>query len=214
MQSAGLDIKAVLFDLDGVLVNSYDAWFHQFQGALMHFGHEPISEAEFRQHWGQSTDHDVATFMPERTTDEVKRYFVDHYHEYIKYLRLEPYADGILRYAKGLDLHVGCVTNSHRPIVSETLARFQIASDFEAVVTADDVQQPKPAPAMLRQACRHMGTLPGKTLFLGDTQVDAQAAAHAGCVFVGYRTDGAMRVEGHEQFAALLTMLLEKEYDL
>jgi HAD superfamily hydrolase (TIGR01509 family) len=211
MRREGLDIKAVLFDLDGVLVDSYDAWFHQFQGVLRHFGHEPINEAEFHKHWGQSTDHDVATFMPERTTDEVKQYFVNHYHEYVKYLKLEPYAERILCFVNELNLHVGCVTNSHRPIVSETLAHFQIENYFGTVVTADDVQQPKPAPAMLREACRHLGTLLEQTLFLGDTPVDAQAAANAGCVFAGYRIDGAMRVEDHEQFAGLLAMLLDKK---
>jgi phosphoglycolate phosphatase-like HAD superfamily hydrolase len=61
---------------------------------------------------------------------------------------------------------------------------------------------------MIRQACEHLGARPGQTVFLGDTLTDAAAAGNAGCFFVGYRIDGAARVEDHGQFAALLTCLL------
>ena len=207
------DIRAVLFDLDGVLVDSYNAWFQQFQGALRHFGYAPVSEKEFRKHWGRSTDHDVETFMPGRTTEEVKGYFFDHYHEYAKYLRLQPGARHILRLVKKLGPRIGCVTNSHRPIVNQTLAHFQLADYFETVVTADDVPEPKPAPAMIRYACRNLAVRTEQTLFLGDTPTDAQAAGRAGCVFVGYRFNGALRVEGHEEFAHLLVRLLRRRIE-
>ena len=205
------DIRAVLFDLDGVLIDSYRAWFHQFQAALLHFGYAPLSEAEFREHWGQSTDHDVETFMPERTTIEVKKYFFDHYREYVGYLRLQPDAKRILRFVKRQDLLVGCVTNSHSPIVTQTLAHFRLSEYFETVVTADDVQHPKPAPAMIRQACTHLGVRPEQTLFIGDTLADVQAAHSAGCVFVGYGIDSGLRVENHRQFAVLLARLLGRK---
>ncbi|MGD9379484.1 MAG: HAD family hydrolase [candidate division WOR-3 bacterium] len=208
MLRAGHDVRAVLFDLDGVLIDSYYAWFHQFQQALLHFGFAPVTEEEFRKQWGHSTDHDVKMFMPGRTSNEVRQYFSDHYHEYVHYLRLEPGAERILRFVDELELRIGCVTNSHRPIVRETLAHFRLADYFETVVTADDVPQPKPAPAMIHQACEHLGARPGQTVFLGDTLTDAAAAGNAGCFFVGYRIDGAARVEDHGQFAALLTCLL------
>jgi HAD superfamily hydrolase (TIGR01509 family) len=205
------DIKAVLFDLDGVLVDSYHAWFRQFQAALLHFGYAPVSEVEFRKHWGQSTDHDVATFMPERTTVEVKKYFFDHYGEYVEYLKLQPDAKRILRCVREQDLRIGCVTNSHSPIVSQTLAHFRLSDFFESVVTADDVEQPKPAPAMIRKACTYLRVRPGQTLFIGDTLADVQAAHSAGCVFVGYGIDSALRVEDHRQFAVLLARLLGRK---
>ena len=213
MLPRGHDIKAVLFDLDGVLIDSYYAWFHQFQQALLHFGYARVPEEEFRKHWGQSTDHDVKTFMPGQTSEEVRQYFADHYHAYVQYLRLEPDAERILRFVNEFNLRIGCVTNSHRPIVRATLAHFRLADYFETVVTADDVPQPKPAPAMIHHACRHLGVQPGQTIFLGDTPTDAATAFNAGCHFVGYRMDGRTRVEDHEQFATLLTRMLGGEHE-
>ena len=209
MLQVSSNVRAVLFDLDGVLIDSYYAWFHQFQGALMHFGYAPVSEKEFRKHWGQSTDHDVETFMPGQTMDEVKGYFCDHYHEYAKYLRLQPGAKRILDFVKKRGLHIGCVTNSHRPIVDQTLSHFQLAGHFETVVTADDVSEPKPAPAMIRRACRSLAVRPEQTLFIGDTSTDAQAAELAGCIFVGYRLNGTLRVEDHGDLIQLLATLLD-----
>lgn len=209
MLRASYDIRAVLFDLDGVLINSYDAWFHQFQQALRHFGHSPVSEHEFRKHWGQSTEDDVRIFMSERTVGEVKQYFYDHYDEYVQYLSMEPDADRVLHLIKELKLRIGCVTNSHGPIVKETLRHFRLYPYFETVVTADDVRTPKPSPAMILHACQDLKTRPERTVFLGDTATDAAAALSAGCMFVGYRINGEIRVDCLREFAVWLEDVID-----
>jgi len=198
----------VLFDLDGVIVDSYQAWFRQFQNALLHFGHEPVSEHEFRKHWGQSTEHDVEIFMPERTLAEVKRYFLDHHGEYVKYLTMERNANRSLDLVRELRLAAGCVTNSHRVIVEQTLAHLGLNRHFDTVITADDVVQPKPDPEMLLKACNHLHVVPERTLFLGDTKTDALAAQNAGCIFVGYRVNAELRVNSHQEFTSCLKRLL------
>jgi HAD superfamily hydrolase (TIGR01509 family) len=209
MLRASCDIRAVLFDLDGVVIDSYEAWFHQFQQALRHFGHSPVSEHEFRKHWGQSTEDDVRIFMPGRTVGEVKQYFYDHYDEYVQYLSIEPNADRILHLVKELHLRIGCVTNSHRPIVEETLRHFRLCGYFETVVTADDARMPKPSPAMILHACQNLKTRPESTIFLGDTATDAAAAMSAGCMFVGYRIDGEIRVDCLREFAVWLEGVID-----
>ncbi len=206
----GREIEAVLFDLDGVIVDSYQAWFHQFQHALIHFGHDAVSEQEFRKHWGQSTDHDVRIFMPERTVDEVKGYFFDHYSEYVKYLNIEADADRSLLLVKELGLKDGCVTNSHRPIVEKTLAHLGLSCHFDAVVTADDVILPKPAPEMLLKACVGLGVNPEHTVFLGDTPTDELAAQNAGCIFIGYGIDTEHQISNHREFVTCLERLLDR----
>lgn len=197
-------IAAVLFDLDGVLIDSYDAWFRQFQLTLKHFGYDTISESEFRRHWGQSTEDDVRIFMPDRTVQEVKDYFFEHYTEYLQYLKMQPEADSVLDLAKDLELPIGCVTNSHREIVVNTLRFFGIEVRFDTVVTADDVRVPKPGPEMILKACLGLNTAPEHTVFLGDTETDAKAAKAAGCVFVGLRIDAEIRVENLGEFGTWL----------
>ena len=202
--------KAVLFDLDGVLIDSYAAWFHQFQQTLRYFGYSAVSEEEFRKHWGQSTEDDVRVFMPELTPEIVRKYFCDHYDEYIEYLQLEANAMEVLESVRSYGLRVGCVTNSHHDIVAKTLRHFSLESFFDTVVTADDVSMPKPQPEMIVKACRALDVLPCDTVFVGDTETDVKAAIRAGCVFVGYRIDAETRVESLRELLSWLRRMLGK----
>jgi HAD superfamily hydrolase (TIGR01509 family) len=184
-------IRAVLFDLDGVLIDSFDAWYHQFQDALRHFKFEPISEKVFRQHWGRSTADDVHTFMPGVRISEVRQYFQDHYEECMPFLKTAPHARDVLRELRTLGLRLGCVTNSHRVIVLSIMSHLELGEFFDAVVTADDVARPKPAPDMLLKICRRLDVMPREAVFVGDTETDLIAGEAAGCTVIGYRNDTA-----------------------
>ena len=60
---------------------------------------------------------------------------------------------------------------------------------FDAVMTADDVVKPKPAPDMLVQICRGLKIMPHEAVFVGDTETDMTAGEAAGCFVIGYRND-------------------------
>lgn len=187
-------IRAVLFDLDGVLIDSFDAWYRQFQDALKHFGFEPISEQVFRQHWGRSTADDVKTFMPGISVSEVRQYFQDHYEEYLPFLKTAPYLRDVLHELKQYGLRLGCVTNSHRLIVGNIMVHLQLGEFFDALITADDVSRPKPAPDMLVQICRRLNVRPREAVFIDDTETDLIAGEAAGCLVIGYRNGAAESV--------------------
>ena len=143
------DIKAVLFDLDGVLIDSYSGWFRLFNDALKHFGFEQITERTFRKHWGQSTEEDVRIFMPGKTVDQVRTYFEKHFPQYLSYLKLNPMAIRTLHALRELGLKLACVTNSHRKIVLEIFDIHHLTGYFDVILTVDDVKNPKPAPDIL-----------------------------------------------------------------
>ncbi len=201
------NVKAVLFDLDGVLIDSYRAWFHQFNDTLLHFGYKPISEEIFRKHWGQSTEEDVRIFMPERTVTEVRKHFAKHFDEYVSYLEVNPSARGFLKKLRAMRLRLGCVTNSHRTIVKKILIDTRLEEFFQVVITADDVKNPKPAPDMLLKACRRLGVVPQETIFLGDTKTDIQAGKRAGCVVIGYKMESDIQVRNLKEFLELIEKL-------
>jgi HAD superfamily hydrolase (TIGR01509 family) len=197
-------IKAVLFDLDGVLIDSYNVWFLLFNDTLKHFGFRQISEVTFREHWGQSTKDDVRIFMPGRTVEEVRSFFQTNFANYLSDLEINPSAQKTLKTLLRLNIELACVTNSHRDITQQILAVYCLDRYFKAVITADDVKRPKPAPDMLLDACRSLKVLPEQALFIGDTESDKQAGAAAGCVFIGYKLDSTLTVNRLEDLYNLL----------
>jgi pyrophosphatase PpaX len=194
-KSPMIHAQAVLFDLDGVLVDSYRYWFRLFNQALMHFGHQPINQRIFRNSWGQSTAEDVRIFMPERTLPEVRAYFVRHRADHVRYFRADPRAAPVLRKLHDRGLGLGCVTNSHRAITRAELTETRLDQFFKVVLTADDVKNPKPHPEMILTACRRLRTPPSNAVFIGDTRTDQQAGQSAGCTFVSFRFGSPLSID-------------------
>ena len=88
--------------------------------------------------------------------------------------------EGVRRlHEAGLSLAV--VTNKPRFFTERLLERGEVARFFAAVVAGDDGVKKKPAGDMLEAACRAMGSAPGVTLMLGDSDNDVAAARAAGC---------------------------------
>ncbi|HEX7318766.1 MAG TPA: HAD family hydrolase [bacterium] len=191
--------SAVLFDLDGVLVDSYQYWFKLFNQTLWHFGHPRINRAVFKKHWGQSTGDDVRIFMPERTLEEVKEYFTRNLTKYMKHMKANPRAARVLRGLKQKGFLLGCVTNSHRQITVLELRATKLKKFFDAIVTADDVKKPKPAPDMLIWACRELGVPVKRAVFVGDTRTDLAAGKKAGCKVIGYRIKSRVLINDLEE---------------
>src|SRR5438105_4407538 len=68
---AVVSVSAVLFDLDGVLVDTYEAWFSLMNAAVRDMGFPPVARERFRASWGQSTEADARDFFPGRAVEEV-----------------------------------------------------------------------------------------------------------------------------------------------
>lgn len=208
MVSIALDmqnIKAILFDLDGVLVDSFPAWFCLFNDALEHFGFNRISKQIFQRHWGQSTEEDVRIFMPGKTVSEVRDYFLTNFSNYLSSLKINPLAQKILSFIEQQNLKLACVTNSHRDIAQQILTRHHLDTFFQIIITADDVKKPKPAPDMLLAVCRSLKIRPEQAVFIGDTLSDKRASIAAGCIFIGYKLSADLTIDNLNALCELLS---------
>ena len=68
-------LAAVLYDLDGVLIDSSDAWFRVVLAARAHFGYPPIEREAFDLTFGQGADQDVRQFYPRQTPGEIREFY-------------------------------------------------------------------------------------------------------------------------------------------
>jgi HAD superfamily hydrolase (TIGR01509 family) len=201
--------RAVLFDLDGVLISSFRFWFHIFNKTLEEFGHRRITLATFKKHWGQSTKEDIRIFMPERTLPEVKAAFFRNMTGFGRFLKVNPEASAVLRRLEKNRFKLACVTNSHRRIALWQLRSAKLERFFNVLVTADDVKKAKPDPEMLICSCRKMRIRPACAVFIGDTRTDRQAAKKAGCVFIGYRMRSAYGCRSLKELSPLIRSIFQ-----
>jgi HAD superfamily hydrolase (TIGR01509 family) len=182
-------IQAVLFDLDGVLIDSYPIWRRVLNAALQEFGKPPVLESEFRATWGQSAIADRDRWFPELTVSEMESTFARHFLRHTDAARVMDGAIETLRALRRRGLPVGVVTNSPRPIAGPLMQAAGLSEIVDLVVHGSDVVQPKPSPEMVLLAIRRFDVAPERVLMIGDTDNDRRAAEAAGCRYLHFGRD-------------------------
>jgi phosphoglycolate phosphatase/AHBA synthesis associated protein len=193
---------AVLFDLDGVLVDTYEAWFSLMNAAVRDLGFPPVSRERFRASWGQSTEADARDFFPGRTVAEVTRYFEANFAEHARHVGVNPHAGPVFEALRRAGRKIAVVTNSPAPVARAVLAAARLAPD--ALVGGTDVPRPKPAPDMVLRACERLAVAPPAAIMIGDSRFDREAAAAAGVRFVGLNLEGDVSVSTLDALLALV----------
>lgn len=184
---------AVLFDLDGVLIDSREVWFELLGRAAAHFGHPAIGRDVFDASFGQGVEADARDFFGGMPPAELEAWFDAHFMDHAAKLVVEPDAAAVFQALAGRRVATAIVTNSSRALAAE-IAR---AAGLEpgALVACGDAPRPKPAPDPVLEACRRLDVAPSEACLVGDSRFDRDAAAAAGVRFVGYRTAGEARIE-------------------
>lgn len=195
--------KAVLFDLDGVLVDSYDCWFRLVQDGMREQGKIPVSLEEFDRRWGQGPEEDQEVFFPEWSLEEVMAFYEQRFGEYIRWAKQEPGSDRILKHLQSRDVKIAIASNSPTAVVNELLKHGGLESYPNAVIGADQVRQSKPAPDLLLRAIDVLHLTRQEVCYVGDSIYDVQAAEAAGILFVGYKRAGQIRVNDFQELERL-----------
>lgn len=188
-------VKAVIFDIDGTLVDSVDLHAHAWQEAFRHFGHE-IKFHVVRRQIGKGSDKLVPHFLPphenQRIGEELDKYRSDLWkREYLR--RVEPFPrvrelfDRIL--ADGKQVVLASSANG------DDLEAYKKIAGIDRVIrrqtSSDDVENSKPDPDVIHAAMAKLHHVtPEETIMVGDTPYDAVAAANAGVRTIGVLCGG------------------------
>lgn len=185
--------RAVLFDLDGVLIDSYAVWFELLNAAAREFGAPPISRETFRAGWGQGIHEDQRRFFPMRSVAEIESWYHAHFMDHAAHLEVDPDAGRVLAALRGAGVATALITNTPAPLARAILAH--AALELDRVVGGTDVAHAKPAPDMVLRACALLGVAAREACVVGDSAYDREAARAAGVPFIGFRIQGDSRIE-------------------
>ena len=194
--------KAILFDMDGVLVDSYLVWFHLLNAVARQFGYPAITDDAYRVGWGQSTSADRESFFPGHSVGQIEAAYDEHYHQQLEHLRVPDSVPGVFAHLEDVGLASTVCTNTQGSLARVTIAR--TGATPQAIVGGDEVPRGKPAPDMLLRACELLSVTTDDAWMVGDSRYDRQAAEAAGVHFVGRGIDGDQRIEELGELTSLL----------
>jgi len=196
-------VRAVLLDMDGVLVFSEDAWFAVYNETLRHFGHEAVPREAFDAIYGNGTEADRATYMPERSVAEINEAYARFFEGHLDAIRPNLDAPAVLASLKWRNVATCVATNTNRPLAERILSRVGLAPLLDGVAAADEAGAGKPDPAVLHLAAKKLGIPLAESLFVGDSRFDEEAARRAPVAFAGYRYGAGTRLASLEDLLAL-----------
>ncbi len=176
-------IKAVIFDFDGVIVNSVDAYIGYIQRILVKHGYRKPSEAEIRNnYWMPSTD--LFRFLSgEKSDGKVLELYNDPEPLPDDQVRLVSDANEVLkRLSKSYKLAI--VSSSNREYLANMLSANGIEKYFTLIITAEDAKLHKPNPESILLALSRLGIKPNEAVYIGDYPSDIEAGKAAGVMTV------------------------------
>ncbi len=196
--------QAILFDLDGVLVRSGEAWFRTLEEAGHRFGGRAPSRTEFESTFGQGTAADVTAFGLSCSIKELDRFYTETFPRFAQGVWVDPEAKPLLETLGQRGFKLALITNTVSSLAPAILRRAEIEGAFASVCCADQVERPKPAPDLIFRALRQLGIDRSQAWMVGDSRYDRDAAQAAGVFFVGLRLPGQARIEKLSELLGLL----------
>lgn len=190
-------MRAVLFDLDGVLVESYTVWHALINSFARERGYSPISDEAMRASWGQGVDADAETFFAGTPVAELEAFYNANFFDHLEELSVMPGAARVTERIRAAGIPTAVVTNTPAPLARALLDRAGVHPDV--LVGGTDVPRPKPAPDILLRACELLGVPVSGVAMVGDSDFDRQAAKAAGARFIGFRCVGDHHIEKLEE---------------
>ena len=176
-------IRAVLFDMDGVLVDSFDGWLDLINSAAIHFRRPPVSKDEFLKVYGQSTQLDVEIFFPFQSVEEVDGYYETQFGILAENVKLMTGAKRALEEITTRGIGTAVITNTGGGLARSILEK--VGLHPQHTIGGDEVVNAKPAPDMLFLACELLGVSVADVVLVGDSRFDVEAAFAAGVDSIG-----------------------------
>ena len=188
-------LEAVIFDIDGTLIDSVDQHAQAWVEAFRAYGHDfPFSEV--RRQIGKGGDQLMPAFLPKGEVDRIGKQ-IEAFRTNLFKTR---FLDGLSPFPRVRDLLQRLIADGRRIALASSakedeVERYKkiagIADLLDAETSSDDADRSKPHPDIFDATLQRLGQPDRqRVMVVGDTPYDAQAAAKAGLATIGVRCGG------------------------
>jgi len=176
-------IEAVIFDLDGVLLDSEQVWDEARRQLVSESGGRWHGRAQkdmmgmSSPEWSRYVNEKLGVDLPpERISDDVVRRLTDLYRKRL------PLLPGATEAVERLAAHwpLGLASSSNREVINLVLELAGLGSQFEVTVSSEEVGRGKPAPDVYLETARRLGRAPSRCAAIEDSHNGILSAAAAG----------------------------------
>jgi HAD superfamily hydrolase (TIGR01549 family) len=187
--------KAVIFDVDGTLVDSNELHVESWQRAFQHFG-KSFEREELRKQIGKGSDQYLPEFLSEEEIErfgkELDRYRSDLFKkEYLPRVKPFPKVRELFERLRRDDKRIVLASSAKEDEVEHHTKLLQIEKLIDGSTTADDAERSKPAPDIFVAALEKLhGISPDAAITVGDTRFDIEAARKAGLDCIAFLCGG------------------------
>ncbi|MBP1724155.1 MAG: HAD-superfamily hydrolase, subfamily variant 1 [Deltaproteobacteria bacterium] len=174
-------VRGVIFDLDGTLIDSYQAIYLGFHHAYSEMGLPPLSYEQVQRAVGRGLGHTFRELLGEEKVPQALSLFRKKYEEIFRaHTHLLPDVREVVGGLQCRGIQLAVATNKLGRFSRAIFEHFGMEKMFAVILGDGDVSQNKPDPEMLYQAMDNMRLAKEETVFVGDSVIDIQAGKNAG----------------------------------
>jgi HAD superfamily hydrolase (TIGR01549 family) len=188
-------MRALIFDIDGTLLDSVDLHARAWVEAFRHFGVE-VKEADARSQIGKGGDQLLPVFLPQERIDKegetIESFRSDLFkRKYLDQVRPFPGVRALFERAKRDGLLIALASSGKKSEVEHYQDILNIGDLVDVATSSDDAERSKPHPDIFEAAIDKLGGIDkSEMIVIGDTPYDAEAAQKAGLATVGVLCGG------------------------
>lgn len=197
-------VKAIIFDCDGVMFNSRKANEAYYNQILKRFNKCPMNEDECNFVHMHTAEESIAYLFRDapslKTAAQSYRKEVS-YIPFIPRMEMEPYLIPFLEYLR--PTYKTAISTNRTDTLATVLSSHGLEDYFDCVVSALDVQRPKPHPEPLHKVLSYFQIAPEEAFYIGDSEVDQATSEAAGVPLVAYKNKRLAALYHIEHFKEL-----------
>ncbi len=178
-------IKAVLFDVDGTLLDTTEFIMGAFEHTLKTHGVPAVARHEIAKLVGGPILKIYKTLVPDKPPEELFETHASHQMEHLHTIKVYPQVLETLKKLKKHTLKIGAITNRTGRNARKSLEITGLMPFIDYLLTKDDVQNHKPHPEPILKALAHFKIKPSEAIMIGDATPDIEAGKNANVKTIG-----------------------------